>query len=549
MELYAIPIVILFIFILVGGTILYRRFYERSANQALQTGIRQSLPTPIAVFVIALAALSILIAAIQLLPILTIEDVAITPETPYLTVSDEPTPDNASEFDYYDMKQYGEDTIIAYSNHLFYSRTPFDTECDYFSYSRSQVRYFDRDMQEVWAIGGAYSNDPILFENQRFDARAITRLSDGSFVAFGLSVDLDTTIYHAAFILIDGLGHITDLRTITISDYGSIRSAWVHFEAIGTDDGGFTLLFNTESSGTILFHYDATAASVWQVRIDEAAASAEFTHSDIPLEAELLAYANQVHAIRVFNTILVMAEDGTTLFRIDPDFAIDAFSLIDDRIVLSGTESALLPLPESVIWMGNRLTVVRGIVLSAWAITDGSRVFRSAFRYGRVVDGEDDTVFYNSSFVTDSEGNYFVYADSQLLGGMTDASIVLRFGSDGAYRGGTVLKRSPLDGNQAYSAHSSGFKNMLVLNRGTLAIYTPNLRLLRTVSIGDLSFELPNPMPCSDAAYAFMIRLRVGSLQALLLVDLMFIGYVLILRYRQDADRERAWEERGPLQE
>ncbi|HAQ56596.1 MAG TPA: hypothetical protein DCR44_04255 [Acholeplasmatales bacterium] len=550
MELFAIPICLGMIAILLTTVFLYRRSYERRVNEVLQTNVRRMLLTPTAVFSLVLALLTAVTAVFQLVPRYTFETTSIDPDS-VPTINDSTLPFNQPSYRYYDMKRYGDHTIVAYTNQQFHCLGEFNTVCNWsYDSSRSQISYFDSDMNEVWTIGTTEETDrTILFDQHRFDARAIDRLADGSFVAFGRAADLDTEIFYEALLMIDSAGTMVEIRYVELQNYDYWTRGTGAYDIVGTADGGFTIKYADAYFGSVIIHYGSSFEEVWHVRLDDGQGGDGYVGYSQSDDLETLRFANQTYIVLVLGVLYSYSEDGLLLWRQTVGFNVTGFAIVQDQIILTGQETLRLKGSESIAFMGDVAVGVRVIRLEARNIADGSVAFCTDYQYVRVVYANASVNLISKQIFADESGNLYVVAAGSPYQSQSYVLWILKFSSTGVFLGDDFVDGNYLTQENRDHASYTNNKADVAIEGDQIVFYTPNLSLHRSISMSDLALENEMPLPFKFGTYELVIRLRVAFVQALLAVYGLLIAYMIVDRYRQDGLQEKINREREPYDE
>ncbi len=445
---------------------------------------------------------------------------------------------NEPYFENYDMKHLEQGyTLIAYDNGNLNCYWVNEICNSAYERASSQITLYDQHMEVIWNIGGYLTNETdILFQNHHINVRAVDQLNDGSFVAFGRSVDLSTEILRDVLLFIDPSGVMTNLKVIDLLSYGYLSlGGHLFYDVVATDDGGFTLKFTDLFKGTVLIHFDANAEETWFVRMDDVHPSTVYQGIYHANYLETLRYADGLAIVLINDTVHAYNDEGVLIYKVDVDAYITGFSLdSSSNVIITYMMQDQVIKPRNLFMISDEQWLISSIVTEKLDGKSGQSLWKS--RYQSKMQGN---VSYCSLMAWQDEDQYYynlVYQQS--FSRVREYQLFLfKYNRQGQFLASNVIDGSYATWDDYYTMYDIHFKKSVIIENKTIHLLTPTLTNNASYEINDAHILQPMPITFSLNLYEIVIRLRteINTIFSLITISGMcWIGLLGWRRYQKN---------------
>lgn len=523
----------------------YHRSYAKRINQALTQEHVKKMPETRLLLFMLMVGLTMMTAVYNVLPLLREPDLDVDEIVLTDAVTSIAQTNDMSYFKVFDQKMVDGGTIVVYSNNQLVCYGMIGTTCQNDQHSTSQIVFYDGLGQIVWQLrSSSLDTYDSPFEDLLFDARAVDRLADGRFVAFGMMVNRTTKKFGFGLLVVDSDGTIVNTVDLDLSSYGIAQyGGHRYFELVGTDDGGFVMQYKELFDGSFVAKFDSLLQEEWHQSVAEPLQSGVYSGTYVGKYAETLLHESGW--TYVLNNQEVRAIDPTGTPQWSYSFyghEYSGFRMADGKLYILGTQSYQVLQGKNLLALSkirNRMTQLNVEVLDPIV---GHLVMRSTFLYDTFAWMSDQVELSPRDVLVDQDGAMTLIAvDVERRSPSIDKTLIalIRFDADGDYQGMQLLEDAFLRSADANRWEETFQKASYALVDGILAIDSPTLTVRRTVTWTNLVFDVDFKHDFDIAFYESTLEIQVALNQTMLILWSLFLLGTIGFRIRDEVRQER----------
>lgn len=540
-------------FLIIGGVlaatvlflIRYHQRYVQRINEALVNDRVKRMPETRLMLFFLLLALTLATALYNLVPVLKEPDLDLSEIVVSDAVAHTSVTYDLSYFELSDRKSVDGGTVVAASNGNMICYGTMDATCQSHHNSASFIGFYDQTGAEVWHLGGLTADlENIRFEDILFDARAVDRLADGRFVAFGQMVDLTNSRFSLGLLVIDSDGSIADVVALDTAEYGITRfGGHTFYELVATEDGGFVLQYKELFDGSFVAKFDPELENEWSQMVAQPLESGVYSGIYVGHYAQTLLAADGW--VYVLNNDEVRALDpmGTPRWSYTSyGHNYSGFRLQGGKLLLVGTQNHSVLQADNLFSLKETRNAMSRLNVEVLDPTTGSLSNRATFLYDSFTWQFGNAELSPRDLHVDEDGTMTLIAvDVKRYPQEIDRCLLfmIRFDAGGRYLGMAVLDDRFFRSGDLDRWADTFQKADYVWAGGMLVIESPALSTWRSINVSSLSFHTDFKNDFVVSIYENTLKQRVAFNVAMTTLWVLFAIAMIGFRIRDEILQER----------
>lgn len=534
-------IVIMFSSFLIG----YTKYYEHEANQVLLMHKKKKLIRPFVLFISVLGFLTVVTLMINFIPLYRIPKLDINKTISSESLTNTTLPYNKDLYSLYDYEvTTNGNYLTSYSNGYMNCYYIYGPTCGInLDNIVSEISLYDHLDNEIWSIGGYDSIDrTMVFDNKKFDARAITFGDDQNIIAFGKYIDINTKSYGVGLLVIDPLGVITDIVELDLTDYNySPQDAHEFFEIITTLDGGVTLKYSEIFQGSVLIHLDADLNDDWHFNFDGSLIGGVYSGIYNDAYMDTLLYEDGIHYVLIDHIYYAIDENGQLLWQKTSDHYITSFTIIDQKLYVIESFGDLLSQKNNIFSLKENGMSVHTSLVSQINLQTSLIEWQTPFTYNqRDIDGYP-FIIISRNIIKDEQDNLLILAQEydNIRRDLPYELFIIKLTSEGEYTGTEHIHGSYQTYQDIEDLRDVDYRLNPSYDNQSIILFDP-LSNHRIISTKDMSFDIDLAITFNLESYNQMLELRVminkllGSVYAIYAIFFSVQVYLSLKKSRLD---------------